>query len=89
MESNALALGKMESNVLALGKMESKPSDLGIWSPNLQIWKFGVQRFSFGYFWSPTLQLWRKFRSGLQISKAKALDSKFPKLKRWTPFFQI
>jgi len=30
------------------GTLESKPSDLALWSPNLQIWHFGVQTFRFG-----------------------------------------
>jgi hypothetical protein len=52
------------------------------WSPTLQLWKIGVQRFSFGKLefkasalenWSPTLQLWAFFGINVVFWWAKKL----------------
>jgi hypothetical protein len=65
--------------------LESNASALENWSPTLQLWKIGVQRFSFGIFFPsnaffrPTLQLWKigvqRFSFGKLESNALALEN--------------
>jgi hypothetical protein len=62
--------------------LESKAEALENWSSTLQLWKIGVQRFSFGKLefkasalenWSPTLQLWAFFGINVVFWWAKKL----------------